>query len=64
MFAVLCRRAEAIFANVALSRKNVSSLHGPLGRAVSECHHLCYDRIFQDDIPSARRKTLFEAVKC
>lgn len=64
MFAVLCGRAEAIFTNVALSRKNVSSLHSPLGRAVSECHHLCYERIFQDDIPSARRKTFFEAVKC
>lgn len=64
MFAILRRQAEAVFANVALSRKNVSSLHCPLGRAVSECHHLCYERIFQDDIPSARRKTFFEAIKC
>ena len=64
MFAILRRRAEAVFANVTLSRKNVLTLHHPLGRAVSECHHLCYERIFQDDIPSARRKTFSEAIKC
>lgn len=56
--------AEAGFANVALSRKSVWSLCCPLGRAVSECHHLCYGRIFQDDIPSARTKTFFEVIKC
>lgn len=56
--------AEAGFANAALSGKRVWSLHCPLGRAVAECHHLCYRRVFQDDIPCARRKTFSEAIKC
>lgn len=55
---------EAVFVNVALSRKNVSSLRCPLGRAVAECHHLCCERVFQDISPSARRKTFSEAIKC
>lgn len=50
---------EAVFVNVALSRKNVSSLRCPLGRAVAECHHLCCERVISRYFSFCKEKNLF-----